>query len=235
MPTIACCRCGGNAAARIVRLSGRTTAAPSPSPQDVPGSPGTEPALNVRQWPDLHGSTSPCSSVLEGDGEHHRSSASSPPVGSLAAGQGLTWLRLVRTGLAVDAVDGVVEVTPRGVRPADLLMAANSRSNIEATVDKAFVASCKAHAANSPQGCDNSVPITTVRRPDGQLRVRTGHRPSAACALVSPYLRPGRTRCHRHVARPDHPSHHAAANPRRPAGPAQLSPAARWNVWAMIS
>ena len=33
-----------------------------------------------------------------------------------------------------------------GRSPADLLMAANSRSNAEATVDKAFAASGKAHA-----------------------------------------------------------------------------------------
>lgn len=77
-----------------------------------------------------------------------------------------------------------------GRSPADLLMAANSRSNAEATVDKAFAASGKAHAANSPPGCDSSVPITTVRRPDGQLRVRTEHRPSAACALVSRHFGP---------------------------------------------
>ena len=64
---------------------------------------------------------------------------------------------------------------------------------------------CKAHAANSPSGCDNSVPITTVRRPHGPARVRTGHRPSAACAPVFPSLRPGRIRCYRHVAGPAHP------------------------------
>ncbi len=81
----------------------------------------------------------------------------------------------------------------------------HSRGNAGATVDKAFAASCKAHAANSPPGCDNSVPITTVRRPGGQLRVRTGHRPSAACAPVFPSLRPGRIRCYRHVAGPAHP------------------------------
>ena len=120
---------------------------------------------------------------------------------------------------------------PRGVHPADLLMAANSRSNAGATVDKAFAASCKAHAANSPPGCDNSVPITTVRRPDGQLRVRTEHPHRLHARRCSRPFGPAGSGAIDMWLGPPTPSCNAAANPGRPA---QLSPAARWNVWAMI-
>src|SRR5262249_46820964 len=36
-------------------------------------------------------------------------------------------------------------------------------------------------AAARPDGCGNNVPITLVRRPGGQLRVRTGHRRTLGC------------------------------------------------------
>ena len=83
-------------------------------------------------------------------------------------------------------------ITLEAFDPAELLMDANARSDAEVTVDKAFVASLKAHAAASPKfpvygdrtqlaGCGNSVPITIVRRPDGQLRVRAGHRRNIGC------------------------------------------------------
>ena len=83
-------------------------------------------------------------------------------------------------------------ITLEAFDPAELLMDANARSDAEATVDKAFVASLKAHAATSPKfpvygdptrlaGCGNYVPITIVRRPDGQLRVRAGHRRNIGC------------------------------------------------------
>jgi hypothetical protein len=76
--------------------------------------------------------------------------------------------------------------------PAELLMDANARTDAEATVDKAFTATLKAHAAASLQFplhedpaqtfvCGNYVPVTLVRRPDGQLRVRTGHRRTLGC------------------------------------------------------
>ena len=89
--------------------------------------------------------------------------------------------------------DTTVEpITLEAFDPAELLMDANARSDAEATVDKAFVASLKAHAATSPKfpvygdptrlaGCGNYVPITIVRRPDGQLRVRAGHRRNIGC------------------------------------------------------
>jgi ParB family chromosome partitioning protein len=83
-------------------------------------------------------------------------------------------------------------ITLEAFDPADLLMDANARSDAEASVDKAFIASCKARAAASPgfpvhgdqarlAKCGNSVPITIVRRPDGQLRVRAGHRRNIGC------------------------------------------------------
>ena len=83
-------------------------------------------------------------------------------------------------------------ITLEAFLPAELLMDANARTDAEATVDKAFVATLKAHAAVSPpfplhdaQGqavtCGNYVPVTLVRRPDGQLRVRTGHRRTIGC------------------------------------------------------
>lgn len=73
-------------------------------------------------------------------------------------------------------------ITVEAFNPAGLLIDANARSNAEATVDKAFVAVCKTIAAARPDGCGNHVPITIVRRPDGQLRVRTGHRRTIGCA-----------------------------------------------------
>lgn len=76
--------------------------------------------------------------------------------------------------------------------PAELLMDENSRADAEATVTKAFVTACKTHAASALElpvhgdpdrktGCGNGVPITIVRRPDGRLRVRVGHRRTIGC------------------------------------------------------
>jgi hypothetical protein len=65
--------------------------------------------------------------------------------------------------------------------PGDLLLDANMRTNAEATVTKADAALCKTIAAARPDGCGNNVPVTLVRRPDGQLRVRTGHRRAIGC------------------------------------------------------
>jgi hypothetical protein len=61
-----------------------------------------------------------------------------------------------------------------------LLLDVNMRAGAEATVTKADVALCKRIAASRPDGCGNNVPITIVRRPDGQLRVQTGHRRAAS-------------------------------------------------------
>jgi ParB family chromosome partitioning protein len=65
--------------------------------------------------------------------------------------------------------------------PGDLLMDANARSNAQATVTKADVALCTTIAASRPDGCGNNVPITIVRRPDGRLRIRAGHRRNIGC------------------------------------------------------
>jgi ParB family chromosome partitioning protein len=72
-------------------------------------------------------------------------------------------------------------ITLKAFHPGDLLLDANARTNAEATVTKADVALCKTIAAARPDGCGNNVPITLVRRPDGQLRVRTGHRRALGC------------------------------------------------------
>ena len=72
-------------------------------------------------------------------------------------------------------------ITLQTFHPADLLMDANARSNATATVSEADAALCKSIAASRPDGCGNNVPITIVRRPDGQLRVRTGHRRTIGC------------------------------------------------------
>jgi ParB family chromosome partitioning protein len=72
-------------------------------------------------------------------------------------------------------------ITLEAFDPAGLLMDANARTNATATVTKADVALCKAIAASRPDGCGNNVPITLVARPDGQLRVRTGHRRALGC------------------------------------------------------
>jgi ParB family chromosome partitioning protein len=72
-------------------------------------------------------------------------------------------------------------ITLEAFDPAELLMDANARSNAEATVDKAFVAELKAYAKVSPRGCGNHTPVELRRRPDGQLRVRTGHRRTIGC------------------------------------------------------
>jgi len=72
-------------------------------------------------------------------------------------------------------------ITLEAFDPAGLLMDANARTGATATVTKADVALCKAIAASRPDGCGNNVPITIVRRPDGQLRVRTGHRRAIGC------------------------------------------------------
>jgi ParB family chromosome partitioning protein len=65
--------------------------------------------------------------------------------------------------------------------PGALLLDANMRTNAEATVTKADVALCKKIAAERADGCGNFVPVTLVRRPDGKLRVRTGHRRTIGC------------------------------------------------------
>ena len=65
--------------------------------------------------------------------------------------------------------------------PGALLLDANTRSNAEATVTKADVALCKTIAAQRKDGCGNFVPVTLVRRPGGQLRVRAGHRRTIGC------------------------------------------------------
>jgi len=72
-------------------------------------------------------------------------------------------------------------ITLEGFNPGDLLIDANVRTNAEATVTKADVALCKTIAAARPDGCGNNVPITLVRRPEGKLRVRTGHRRTLGC------------------------------------------------------
>ena len=90
-------------------------------------------------------------------------------------------------------------ITLEAFVPAELLMDANARTNAEVTVDKAFVATLKAHAAASPEfpvhgdqtsraRCGNAVPVTIVRRPDGQLRVRTGHRRTIGCLRAGAYV-----------------------------------------------
>jgi ParB family chromosome partitioning protein len=72
-------------------------------------------------------------------------------------------------------------ITLEAFHPGDLLLDANARTNAEAIVTKADVALCKTIAAARPDGCGNHVPITLVRRPGGQLRVRTGHRRTIGC------------------------------------------------------
>jgi ParB family chromosome partitioning protein len=72
-------------------------------------------------------------------------------------------------------------ITLEAFHPGDLLLDANARTNAEATVTTADVALCKTIAAARPDGCGNNVPITLVRRPGGQLRVRTGHRRTIGC------------------------------------------------------
>jgi ParB family chromosome partitioning protein len=76
-------------------------------------------------------------------------------------------------------------ITLEAFDPAGLLMDANARTGATATVTKADVALCKAIAASRPDGCGNNVPITIVRRPDGQLRIRTGHRRAIGCLRAS--------------------------------------------------
>ena len=88
-----------------------------------------------------------------------------------------------------DTATAAEPITLEAFDPAGLLMDANARTNAEATVDKAFVAVLKAHAATSPEfpvhgdglPVRNYVPVTLVRRPDGQLRVRAGHRRTIGC------------------------------------------------------
>jgi ParB family transcriptional regulator, chromosome partitioning protein len=77
--------------------------------------------------------------------------------------------------------DTTESITLEAYNPGDLLMDANARTNAEATVTKADVALCKTIAASRPDGCGNNVPITIVRRPDGRLRVRAGHRRNIGC------------------------------------------------------
>jgi len=72
-------------------------------------------------------------------------------------------------------------ITLEAFDPGALLLDANMRTNAEATVTKADVALCRKIAAERADGCGNFVPVTLVRRPDGQLRVRTGHRRTIGC------------------------------------------------------
>jgi ParB family transcriptional regulator, chromosome partitioning protein len=83
-------------------------------------------------------------------------------------------------------------ITLEAFDPASLLIDANARRNAEATVNQAYVKVSKARAATSPEvsvhgdparraRCGNYVPVTIVRRPGGQLRVRTGHRRTIGC------------------------------------------------------
>src|SRR2546429_4705559 len=72
-------------------------------------------------------------------------------------------------------------ITLQAFDPDGLLLDANARTDATVTVTKADVALCKTIAASRPDGCGNNVPITIVRRPDGRLRVRTGHRRSIGC------------------------------------------------------
>ena len=72
-------------------------------------------------------------------------------------------------------------ITLQAFHPGDLLLDANARTGAEATVTKADAALCKAIAAARPDGCGSNVPVTIVRRPDGRLRVRTGHRRTIGC------------------------------------------------------
>jgi ParB family transcriptional regulator, chromosome partitioning protein len=72
-------------------------------------------------------------------------------------------------------------ITLQAYDPGDLVMDANARTNAQATVTKADVALCTTIAASRADGCGNNVPITIVRRPDGRLRVRAGHRRTIGC------------------------------------------------------
>ena len=72
-------------------------------------------------------------------------------------------------------------ITLEAFDPGALLLDANMRTNAEATVTKADVSFCKTIAATRADGCGNFVPVTLVRRPGGQLRVRTGHRRTIGC------------------------------------------------------
>ena len=72
-------------------------------------------------------------------------------------------------------------ITLESFDPAELMVDANARTDAEATIDKPFIASLKAHAATSPDGCGNYVPVTIVIRPDGRLRVRAGARRTIGC------------------------------------------------------
>jgi len=72
-------------------------------------------------------------------------------------------------------------ITLEAFDPAGLLLDANMRAGAEGTVTKADAALCKTIAATRPDGCGNNVPITVVRRPGGELRVRTGHRRTIGC------------------------------------------------------
>ena len=122
-------------------------------------------------------------------------------------------------------------ITLEAFDPAELLMDTNARSDAEATVDKAFVATLKAHAAASPKfpvygnrtelaGCGNYVPITIVRRPDGQLRVRAGHRRNIGCMRAGRRPRPGlhRRRRGRRAGRPSRPADRAVEREPPPGG-----------------
>jgi ParB family transcriptional regulator, chromosome partitioning protein len=77
--------------------------------------------------------------------------------------------------------DTTEPITLQAYDPGDLLMDANARTNAQVTVTKADVALCTTIAASRPDGCGNNVPITIVRRPDGALRVRAGHRRTIGC------------------------------------------------------
>jgi ParB family transcriptional regulator, chromosome partitioning protein len=77
------------------------------------------------------------------------------------------------------------ETAPDGVlgafNPAELDASANSRADAEKTVTAADVTSAKAMANAHEYGCGNGVPAELRRRPDGTLRIRTGHRRAVMC------------------------------------------------------
>src|SRR5215472_14844233 len=77
--------------------------------------------------------------------------------------------------------DAAEQIVLEAFDPGALLLDANMRTNAEATVTKADVTFCKTTAAARADGCGNVVPVTLVRRPGGQLRVRTGHRRTIGC------------------------------------------------------
>jgi ParB family transcriptional regulator, chromosome partitioning protein len=90
------------------------------------------------------------------------------------------------------------EITLRAYVPAELIIDDNIRNDTEATVDKEFVASLKAHAATSPLTfpseesgyvpCGNHTPVALVTRPDGALKVLLGHRRTIGCTRAGTFV-----------------------------------------------